>query len=459
MRAARRNHVLLHTVRFITGLNDDFSTVKSQILLMDPLPPLNKVFSMVLQHERQAHLVPSDDSQALLNAVKSGRNSKPGSRVCSFCGKDNHTVDNCFKKHGVPPHMRKSSSANSAAAEGGQDNSIGVTSSSVSPSISQDQYDKLMSLLQNSNLIQSSASASSNQVGSSNCPDHSSGTHTGIHVSSYNAYSLGNWILDSGASHHICISLNWFQSYIEINPINIKLPNGNFAIAKYSGTVSFSPQFTITNVLYVPDFSINLIAVSKLCQTLNCSIKFLDSQCSIQDQKSLRMIGSAREHEGLYYLNLSNNSAYVAALDGLHHPIIPTQAIWHFRLGHLSLSRMTTLHSKFPYVTVDQTGICDICHLAKHRKLPYNNSFSRADKAYDVIHFDIWGPIAIKSIHGFSYFLTVVDDYSRYTWIILMKSKAETRQNIINLIKMIKTQYNHDVKIVRSDNGPEFLIN
>jgi hypothetical protein len=40
-----------------------------------------------------------------------------------------------------------------------------------------------------------------------------------------------------------------------------------------------------------------------------------------------------------------------------------------------------------------------------------------------------------------------------------MKSKAETRQNIINLIKMIKTQYNHDVKIIRSDNGPEFLMN
>jgi hypothetical protein len=40
-----------------------------------------------------------------------------------------------------------------------------------------------------------------------------------------------------------------------------------------------------------------------------------------------------------------------------------------------------------------------------------------------------------------------------------MKSKAETRQNIINFIKMLKTQYNHDVKIVSSDNGPEFLIN
>jgi hypothetical protein len=459
MRSARRNHVLLHTVRFITGLNESFSTVKSQILLMEPLPPLNKVFSMVLQHERQNNLTPSDESLALINAAKSGK-SKQGSRVCTFCGKDNHTVDNCFKKHGVPPHLKKcqvtgdANIANSAAIEGGKHDSIAVTP----PSISQEQYDQLLHLLQVSNLAQSSASASSNQVGSSKVHDPTSGLHKGISSSSYNAYILGNWILDSGASHHICISLNWFQSYIEISPINIKLPNGNFAIAKYSGTVSFSPQFTITNVLYVPEFSVNLLAVSKLCQSTHCSVQFLDSQCLIQDPKSLRMIGSAREHEGLYYLNLADKIAHVTTIDGSHLPTIPKEALWHFRLGHLSHSRITRLHTKFPYVIIDQNGVCDICHLAKQKKLPYSSSFNKADAAYDVIHLDIWGPISIKSIHGFSYFLTAVDDYSRFTWIILMKNKSETRQHVVNLVKMIKTQHNHDVKIIRSDNGPEFLM-
>ncbi|GAU25332.1 hypothetical protein TSUD_375950 [Trifolium subterraneum] len=71
MRAAHANHSLLHIVRFLTGLNDEFSVVKSQVLLIDPLPPLNKVFSMVLQHERQGNFYPSDESKALLNAAKS----------------------------------------------------------------------------------------------------------------------------------------------------------------------------------------------------------------------------------------------------------------------------------------------------------------------------------------------------------------------------------------------------
>ncbi|PNX62704.1 hypothetical protein L195_g061274, partial [Trifolium pratense] len=49
MRSARRNHTLLQTVRFLTGLNENFSTVKSQILIMEPLPPINRVFSLVIQ--------------------------------------------------------------------------------------------------------------------------------------------------------------------------------------------------------------------------------------------------------------------------------------------------------------------------------------------------------------------------------------------------------------------------
>jgi hypothetical protein len=48
MRAARANHTLLYIIRFLTGLNDSFAVVKSQILLMDQLPPMSKVFSMVV---------------------------------------------------------------------------------------------------------------------------------------------------------------------------------------------------------------------------------------------------------------------------------------------------------------------------------------------------------------------------------------------------------------------------
>jgi len=101
---------------------------------------------------------------------------------------------------------------------------------------------------------------------------------------------------------------------------------------------------------------------------------------------------------------------------------------------------------------------CDVCHFAKHRKLPFYESCNKAEKPFELIHFDIWGPTLNSSIHKHSYFLTAVDDYNRYTWITLMKSKSEARQHLINFITLIEKQHDCHVKIVRTNNGPEFTI-
>jgi hypothetical protein len=170
------------------------------------------------------------------------------------------------------------------------------------------------------------------------------------------------------------------------------------------------------------------------------------------------MIGSAEVFDGLYYLNHKSKTVYASAIDKPNTFTIPNNALWHFRLGHLSQTRMNLLITQFPFIVVDQKGICDVCHFARHNKLSYAHSFNKASKPFELIHFDIWGPLAVKSVNGFSYFLTDVDDYTRYTWITLMKTKAEARQNVVNFIQLIENQYNSKVKNVRSDNGPEFLM-
>lgn len=128
------------------------------------------------------------------------------------------------------------------------------------------------------------------------------------------------------------------------------------------------------------------------------------------------------------------------------------------RLGHLSNSRMTLLHYDFPFIGLDQEGVCDVCHLAKQKKLPYQRSFNKAMKPFDLIHFDIWGPLAIKFVRGFSYFLTAVEDFSRYIWVTLMRSKAEVSQHVMNFVQLIETQHNTIVKTIRTDNDLEFLM-
>jgi hypothetical protein len=155
------------------------------------------------------------------------------------------------------------------------------------------------------------------------------------------------------------------------------LPNGNASIAKYAGTITFSKDLQITQVLYVPDFHLNLISVPKLCLDNCLVVTFDNDNCLIQVKETLKMIGLARLTEGLYYLTtLPDQSSFVASSQ-IASTIIPTEALWHFRLGHLSNSRLSNLHKQFPYVNVVHNGICDIFHLTRHKKLPYSNSFNK----------------------------------------------------------------------------------
>ena len=71
---------------------------------------------------------------------------------------------------------------------------------------------------------------------------------------------------------------------------------------------------------------------------------------------------------------------------------------------------------------------------------------------------DIWGPFSQPSLHGHSYFLTIVDDHTRMTWIYLLKFKSEVRSIIEIFVKMIETQFQVQVKEIRTDNGLEFQM-
>lgn len=101
------------------------NTVKSQIMLMEPLPTINKVLSLVVQHERQLGrgAVQSTESSAFFvkGNFASNNNSYNGSvgqkkfgsfsntnkrSICSYSGLQGHTVDRCYKKHGFTPRYK-----------------------------------------------------------------------------------------------------------------------------------------------------------------------------------------------------------------------------------------------------------------------------------------------------------------------------------------------------------------
>jgi len=131
-------------------------------------------------------------------------------------------------------------------------------------------------------------------------------------------------------------------------------------------------------------------------------------------------------------------------------------SLWHYRLGHLSDRPLKKLSSILPHFTNENNKLCTICPLAKQHRLSFPNSDHTSLHLFDLIHCDIWGPFTPKSFNGASYFLTIVDDHSRFTWVHLMQHKSQTRKYLQFFFAMVATQFNSKIKCLRSDNGVEF---
>lgn len=88
-----------------------------------------------------------------------------------------------------------------------------------------------------------------------------------------------SWIIDTRATDHVTHEKTQFVTFYKIKPIYVKLPNKSIVIAKYAGTIQFSKNLVIFKVLYILDFSFNLISIQSLIKDLNCTLTFSSEMC------------------------------------------------------------------------------------------------------------------------------------------------------------------------------------
>jgi Integrase core domain len=86
-------------------------------------------------------------------------------------------------------------------------------------------------------------------------------------------------------------------------------------------------------------------------------------------------------------------------------------------------------------------------------------STSKTHSPFELVHSNVWGPTPLMSYNGFKYFILFIDEFSRTTWLYLLRSKDEVFDCFIEFISGIKTQYDEKIKIFRSDNETEFVNN
>ncbi|CAL8132317.1 unnamed protein product [Prunus armeniaca] len=201
----------------------------------------------------------------------------------------------------------------------------------------------------------------------------------------------------------------------------------------------------------------NLISVSRLVRE-NFIFVFSEVGFNLNFNKS--EVGNGVLVDGLFKLNCSSSNN-VFAIDSIGQKRSQNNEnsarLWHKRLGHVSTKRMQYLVKEqilppLDFSDFEESIECIKGKMTNSRKL----GSTRSQNLLEIIHTDICGPFPVPTIEGHRYFITFIDDFSRFCYIYLIQNKSSA----FEVFKVFKTEVENQlelkIKVLRSDRGGEY---
>ncbi|UYV74280.1 hypothetical protein LAZ67_11002829 [Cordylochernes scorpioides] len=276
--------------------------------------------------------------------------------------------------------------------------------------------------------------------------------------------------VDSGCTTHLSPHLDWMEDVVpyereidlaEKDKITNSTAKGNIGM-----TTSTGQEFSIVqirDVLHVPNLRSNLLSVCELTKRGNTIIfnnegakifnkeNNLIAEAQIKDrmfitEAGLRIDNSRKPDNAMATSNTSNDKI----------------SIWHRRLNHLNqayMKEMTQGNLVYGHdIKYRNLPECDSCIMGKLSSEPYNPvTRNNTTEPLELIHMDLCGPMANKSLGGSRYFFVLVDDFSKRTFVYFLKTKDETFDRFRYFKARVENELNLKIKDVRTDNGTEFI--
>nr|GEY00348.1 hypothetical protein [Tanacetum cinerariifolium] len=267
------------------------------------------------------------------------------------------------------------------------------------------------------------------------------------------------FIVDSGCTNHMTGNLKLLCNFIEKFLGTVRFGNDQFApILGYGDLVQGT--ITVNRVYYVEGLNHNLFSVGHFCDA-DLEVAFMKSTCFVRDLQGNDLLVSNRG-SNLYIIYLQELTSSTPLC--LMAKATPTQAwLWHRRLSHLNFDYIN-LHSKkdivigLPKLKYVKDQLCSSYELSKAKRSSFKSKVVPSSKGrLNLLHMDLCGPMWVASINGKKYILVIVDDYSRYTWTLFLRSKDETPEVLKDFLMMIQRNLQALVITVRTDRGTEFL--
>ncbi|GKC10617.1 gag-pol polyprotein [Tanacetum coccineum] len=173
------------------------------------------------------------------------------------------------------------------------------------------------------------------------------------------------------------------------------------------------------------------IRYCKICDS-GCDVNFFVSDCCIYDRKTHEVVGKGHRKRDVYVLD-------------------------HFRDIHDTASSSVDLSSFWMNRKLDTHDIsdCSGCKLAKFPAQPFSNSISSSTAPFDLVHSDVWGPAPVSTKGGFRYYVSFIDEFTRYTWVYMMKRRSDFLTVYKEFRALVKTQHSAVIKCFRCYLGAE----
>jgi hypothetical protein len=104
-------------------------------------------------------------------------------------------------------------------------------------------------------------------------------------------------------------------------------------------------------------------------------------------------------------------------------------------------------------VHFEKDRICSACQTGKQVGVHPHKNIMTTERPLELLHMDLFGPIAYISISKSKYCRVIVDDYSRFTWVLFLHEKSQTQETLKKFLRRDQNEFRLRIKKVRSDNG------
>ena len=194
----------------------------------------------------------------------------------------------------------------------------------------------------------------------------------------------------------------------------------------------------------MPKLAKNLLSVPAMAQ-MGAEVVFNKDECIILKDSRKLTLGHIVDKK-LYRVNTSE-FANVSTVSKE-----PTMRQWHCRYGHLNFDYVNQLMNKqlvegLKCSDTDFDKQCEACVLGKMKKIPFaKQTVHRATELLELVHSDVCGPMNVDSLGGSRCMVTFIDDYSRYTFVYLLRSKDEVLTNFREFVNLVQNQTGQKVK-------------